>query len=207
VFFGKKVDLSLNEEVSEAIKTMQGGILTILDLLDVGDGVLEPAGGAPSASASSSTSSSTCNSPAATLTARTRNAAELKSELTAVFWLANRGKTEEARATLAKIPSGKELLIRLIDKAAKAMEVLLLERGDLGSVRRILLQFFDRPIIRTAMSDHFRERPSPRHRGHHGDGGFDQGLLHGHPEDTRPPHGPGPERLLRGAGNRSEGRA
>ena len=47
------VDLDLNEEVSEAIKAMQGGILAILDLLDVGDGVLEPAGGAPSASASS----------------------------------------------------------------------------------------------------------------------------------------------------------
>jgi len=106
------VDLDLNEEVSEAIKTMQGGILTALGLLDAGNGVLEPAGGASSASASSSTSLSTSASPAATLTARTRNAAELKSELTAVYRLSNRGRTEKARAALAKTPSGKELHIR-----------------------------------------------------------------------------------------------
>jgi hypothetical protein len=54
-----------------------------------------------------------------------------------------------------EIPSGEELHIRSIDKAAKGMGDLVLERvGGLGSVRRILDQFFDRPVIRTAMSDH-----------------------------------------------------
>ena len=38
---------------------------------------------------------------------------------------------------------------------------MLLERGGLGSVRRILDQFFDRPIIRTAMSEHLREKAKP----------------------------------------------
>jgi hypothetical protein len=56
--------------------------------------VLEPAGGAASASSSSSSSSSTSTSTAAT-----------------VYRLANRGKTEEARAALEEIPSGKELHI------------------------------------------------------------------------------------------------
>ena len=78
-----------------------------------------------------------------------------------MYRLANRGKTEEARAALAKIPDGKKLHARSIDIAAKAMEDLLLERGGLGSVRRILDQFFDRPIIRTAMSEHLREQAQP----------------------------------------------
>jgi len=81
----------------------------------------------------------------------------------------NRGKTEEARAELAEIPDGKYLHKRSIDNAAKAMEDLLLERGGLGSIRRILDQFFDRPHT------HGHERPPSgecaalRPRGHHGD--------------------------------------
>ena len=78
-----------------------------------------------------------------------------------MYKLQNRGKTGEARAALAAIPGGKELHMRSIDNAAKAMEDLLLERGGLGSVRRILDQFFDRPIIRTAMSDDLRQRAQP----------------------------------------------
>jgi hypothetical protein len=39
-------DLDTDGEVSKAIGAIQGGILTILDSLDVGDGVLEPADGA-----------------------------------------------------------------------------------------------------------------------------------------------------------------
>ncbi|MEC7493472.1 MAG: hypothetical protein VYB01_11340, partial [Pseudomonadota bacterium] len=73
----------------------------------------------------------------------------------------NRGETGEARAALAAIHGSKELHIRSIDNAAKAMEDLLLERGGLGSVRRILDQFFDRPIVRTAMSDDLKERAQP----------------------------------------------
>ena len=41
------------------------------------------------------------------------------------------------------------------------MEDLLLERGGLGPVRRILDHFFDRPIIRTAMSEDLKERAQP----------------------------------------------
>ena len=78
-----------------------------------------------------------------------------------MYKLQSRGKTEEARAALAAIPGGKELHMRSIDNAAKAMEDLLLERGGLGSVRRILDQFFDRPIIRTAMSEDLRQRAQP----------------------------------------------
>ena len=78
-----------------------------------------------------------------------------------MYKLQNRGKTEEAQAALAAIPGGKELHIRSIDNAAKAMEDLLLERGGLGSVRRILDQFCDRPIVRTAMSDDLKERAQP----------------------------------------------
>jgi len=49
-------DLKLDEEAERIIDTMQSGILTILDLLDVGDGVVDPAVGvaAPAAPASSS---------------------------------------------------------------------------------------------------------------------------------------------------------
>jgi len=35
-------DLKLDEEAERIIDTMQSGILTILDLLDVGDGVVDP---------------------------------------------------------------------------------------------------------------------------------------------------------------------
>ena len=77
-------DLNIGGEVSEANETALGDILTILDLLDVGDGVLEPAGGAASASSSSSPAFSTSTSTAVTPAARMKNAAELKSELTTV---------------------------------------------------------------------------------------------------------------------------
>ena len=42
----------------------------------------------------------------------------------AVCRLENHGKTEEARAALAEIPIGKELHIRTIDNASRAMEGL-----------------------------------------------------------------------------------
>jgi hypothetical protein len=117
------VDLDIDGEVSKAIETLQGGILSILDLLDVGEGVLEPAGAAASAlSPSSSFPSSTSTSTAATPAARLKNAAELKSELTTVYQLANRGKTEQARAALAEIPSGKELHIRSKRRCEKLEE-------------------------------------------------------------------------------------
>ena len=70
--------------------------------------------------------------------------------------------------------------MRSIDNAAKAMEDLLLERGGLGSVRRILDQFFDRPIIRTAMSDDLRQRAQP----------------HDQKRNTRAPHFTPPHWLL-----------
>ena len=46
-------DLKLDEEAERIIDTMQSGILTILDLLDVGDGVADSAVGAAAASSSS----------------------------------------------------------------------------------------------------------------------------------------------------------
>jgi hypothetical protein len=165
-------DLKLDEEAKRIIDTMQSGILTILNLLEVGDGVVDSAGSAAapaasssssssSSSASSSSSSSSSSSAAAAPTAREKGAAELRESLKGVYKLQNRGKTGEARAALAAIPGGKELHIRSIDNAAKAMEDLLLGRGGLGSVRRILDQFFDRSVVRTAMSDDLKERVQP----------------------------------------------
>jgi hypothetical protein len=52
------------------------------------------------------------------------------------------------------------------------MEDLLLGRDGLGPVRRILDHFFDRPIIRTAMSEDLKERAQPH------DHKAIQGLLH-----------------------------
>jgi hypothetical protein len=72
-----------------------------------------------------------------------------------VCQLANRGKIDQARAALAKFPNGKELHVRLIENTVKAMEDMLLERGGVGTVWRILDQFFEGLIIRTALSEHF----------------------------------------------------
>ena len=132
-----------------------------------GDGVIDPAVGvaapaAPASSSSSYSSSSSSYSAATAPTAREKGAAQLRESLKGVYKLQNRGKTGEARAALAAIPGGKELHMRSIDNAAKAMEDLLLERGGLGSVRRILDQFFDRPIIRTAMSDDLKSKSKPK---------------------------------------------
>ena len=71
-------DLKLDEEAERIIDTMQSGILTILDLLDVGDGVVDPAVGvaAPAAPASSSSSSSSSSSAATAPTAREKGALE-----------------------------------------------------------------------------------------------------------------------------------
>ena len=76
-------DLKLDEEAERIIDTMQSGILTILDLLDVGDGVVDPAVGvaAPAAPASSSSSSS---SAATAPTTREKGAAELRESLKGV---------------------------------------------------------------------------------------------------------------------------
>jgi len=83
-------DLKLGEEAERIIGTMQSGILTILDLLDVGDGAVDSAVGAAAASSSSSSSpsssssSSSSSSAAAAPTAREKGAAELKESLKGV---------------------------------------------------------------------------------------------------------------------------
>ena len=133
------VDLVLDDEVQDAIDIMQSGILIILDMLELDDGVIQLGDDAASSSSSFSSSSSSSSSPpsssfssppsSSTTATTTTHAAELKSSLTKVYRLVNRGKTEQARAELADIPDGKKLHIRSIDNAAKAMEDLLLERG------------------------------------------------------------------------------
>lgn len=162
-------DLNLNEEAKEAIEVMQSGVLAILALLDLDGDDLSDGGTASissplSAASPASTSSSSGSAATAKTTGRERNAAELRSNLRDVYRLANRGKTQEARAALAKIPNGKNLHKRSIEIAAKAMEDLLLERGGLETVRRVLDMFFDRPIIRTAMSEHLKEKAQPSDR-------------------------------------------
>ena len=158
-------DLEVDEESQSAIEVIQGGILTILELLEVNGGTSEQSGGASSTSSStaSPSSSSSSGTHPASSTPQTpplrasRNGSELKSQLTEVYRLANRDKTEAAREKLAEIPDGKELHIRSIDNAAKAMEDLLLQRGGLSSAHRTLGQLFDRPIVRTIMSDYLKE--------------------------------------------------
>ena len=154
-------DLNLNEEAKEAIKVMQSGILAILDLVEL-DGDDLSGGGPPTLHFFAASPASTLSSPAPTATAKTttreKNAAELRSKFKKVYRLANRGKTQEARAALAKIPNGKKLQSRSIEIAAKEMEDLLLQQGGLETVRRVLDLFFDRPIIRTAIGDHLKEK-------------------------------------------------
>jgi hypothetical protein len=92
------VDLDLDAEVQGAIDIIQGGILTIFDMLELDSGVLQRGGGAAASSASSSSStppsSSLLSSSTTTrTTTREKNAAELKSSLTKVYRLMNRGKT------------------------------------------------------------------------------------------------------------------
>ena len=87
--------------------------------------------------------------------------AELRGSLKGLYKLQSRDKTGEAIAALAAIPGGKKLHIRSIEYADKSMEDLLLERGGLCSVRRILDHFYDHPIIRTAMSEDLKERAQP----------------------------------------------
>ena len=77
----------------------------------------------------SSSSSSSFTPTATTRTVRESKATELKSKLVAVYRLENREMTEEARAALAEIPISKELHIRTIDHAARAMEELFLHQG------------------------------------------------------------------------------
>jgi hypothetical protein len=67
----------------------------------------------------------------------------------------------EAGAAPAAIPDGKELHIRSTDSAAEAMGDLLLGRGGMGYVRRIFGQFFDRPVVRSAMGDGLKECAQP----------------------------------------------
>ena len=154
-------DLNLNEEAKEAIKVMQSGILAILDLVEL-DGDDLSGGGPPTSHFFAASPASTLSSPAPTATAKTtkreKNAAELRSKLKKVHRLANRGKTQEARAALAKIPNGKKLQSRSIEIAAKEMEDLLLQRGGLETVRWMLDLFFDWLIIRTAIGDHLKEK-------------------------------------------------
>jgi len=132
-------DLNLNEEAKEAIKVMQSGILAILDLVEL-DGDDLSGGGPPTSHFFAASPASTVSPPAPTATAKTttreKNAAEFRSKLKKVHRLANRGKTREARAALAKIPNGKKLQSRSIEIAAKEMEDLLLQRGGLGTVIR-----------------------------------------------------------------------
>ena len=171
-------DPKLEEEAELIISTMQSGIITALDLRDVGGGVadsaMSPLDGAagpttppfsftssPSSSSSPSSFSSSSPFPAAAPTAREENVAELRGSLKGVCTLQNYGKTEAARDALAAIPGGREPNTRPIDNDAKAMEGLLLERGGLFSVRRILDQFFGRPATCTAMSEDPRERAQP----------------------------------------------
>ena len=153
-------DLNRNEEAKEEIKVIQSGILAILDLVEL-DGDDLSGGGPPTSHFFAASPASTLSSPAPTATSKTttreKNAAELRSKLKKVHRLASRGKTREARAALAKIPNGKKLQSRFIEIAAKEMD-LLLQRGGLETVRRVLDFFFGRPIIRTAIGDHLKEK-------------------------------------------------
>ena len=146
---------------------MQSGILAILDLVEL-DGDDLSGGGPPTSHFFAASPASTLSSPAPTATAKTtkreKNAAELRSKLKKVHRLANRGKTQEARAALAKIPNGKKLQSRSIEIAAKEMEDLLLQRGGLETVRWMLDLFFDWLIIRTAIGDHLKEKCQRYHR-------------------------------------------
>jgi hypothetical protein len=101
------VDLVLDDEVQDAIDIMQSGILIILDMLELDDDVIQLGDDAASSSSSSSSSFSSSSSPpsssfssppsSSTTATTTTHAAELKSSLTKVYHLVNRGKTEQAR--------------------------------------------------------------------------------------------------------------
>ena len=70
-----------------------------------------------------------------------------KEALRNVRFLADRGRSKEAAAARASIPTGTELKERAITKAAKAVETLLFQFGGLSTIERVLASLLKRPLV------------------------------------------------------------